>query len=73
MHRGVKGCVICESDDSFGILVHSESRSRTDSIIADKVGFPEIWVDLLLKGFDFNLEVVDCSVGGRIGIRATYR
>ena len=71
MHSGVQGCVVCKSDDSLGILIHSESWSRTDSIIADKIGFPELWVDLLLEGFDFNLEVIDCPVGGRIGIRAT--
>ena len=71
MHSAVMCCVIYESDDGFGILVHSESWARTNSIIANKISFAEVWVDLLLKGFDFNLEVIDCSAGGRIGVRAT--
>lgn len=69
MNSAVKRCMINESDDSLGIFVHSESWSRTDTIIADKIGFPEVWIDLLLKGFDFNLEIIDCSAGGCIGIR----
>lgn len=66
MDREIHCGTVDKPDDCFTIFFHSKGGPRANTIIAHKLGFLESRVDLLLKGLDFNLIIVDILASGRV-------
>lgn len=66
MDRNVFVSMISEANNCLSASLHTESRARRDTIITNQLSRFEAGIDLLFKGLDFNLIVVDVLSGGLV-------
>lgn len=71
MNGKVLVTVVPEPYNSFATFRHAKCWTRADAIVADKSGWLQAWIDLLLKGLDIDLVEIYLVTSGLVRICAS--